>query len=65
MLERKLQKDEDNRFPCWVALIIISFVFLFVGCFSLGVKGKNNKLFIKYFGLSSSGFTSAVESVEA
>lgn len=36
MLERRLQKDEENRFHCWDAVMIISFMFVFVGCFSLG-----------------------------
>lgn len=49
MLERELQKDEENRFPSWDALRII---YLFVVCvcvwrglFPFKVKGENNKLF--------------------
>lgn len=50
MLERELQKDEENRFPSWDALRII-YLFLVCVCVSGGglfpfkVKGKNNKLF--------------------
>lgn len=63
MLERKLQKDKGHRFLCWDALIIISFMLVFVACFSLGWKVKKNKL-LKYFGFISSAFTSAVENMK-
>lgn len=39
-LERKLQENEENRFPCRDALVIISFMFAFVGFFSLGWEVK-------------------------